>query len=415
MKISLSQEKKGILAIAGHVGCGHCHSHNHYIQDDSGGMATVLSLFQEATGLSLIIKDVRVKTGVDGVIEVETEGGGIGRATSRRGITLHEAKLASLVIGKEAIRTQTLVLEAFGRYYGQGIHETPVALQTAIANAALDTFINNYPEQFKWSYEDLQGSCGIIAGTVLNFEDIPVSVLATVNASIGGVGPNEDLEGNSAVGKKKGIMEELGMLDLPTIIVEGKVYSPLYSAGLEKPSFLIRADKEWDNPYVAYSILNAGKVLGYPITIREDVMARVKGGMAKQTKELGEKIVNLGLQLQKAEYSQEKINILAQLASLISEDGAGISFMTNKLHEIIGGTGMMPGTGAVVSYIVTPEYYNKYIFPFITEQDLAKFVNLVKQAVIELKGNLDKATAHLNQRHCFEDLDSLVLKTNLLQ
>ena len=200
-------------------------------------MATVLSLFQEATGLSLIIKDVRVKTGVDGVIEVETEGGGIGRATSRRGITLHEAKLASLVIGKEAIRTQTLVLEAFGRYYGQGIHETPVALQTAIANAALDTFINNYPEQFKWSYEDLQGSCGLIGGTVLNFEDIPVSVLATVNASIGGVGPNEDLEGNSAVGKKKGIMEELGMLDLPTIIVEGKVYSPFIFSRLRETQF----------------------------------------------------------------------------------------------------------------------------------------------------------------------------------
>ncbi|SMB89075.1 conserved hypothetical protein [Desulfonispora thiosulfatigenes DSM 11270] len=39
------------------------------------------------------------------------------------------------------------------------------------------------------------------------------------------------------------------------------------------------------------------------------------------------------------EYSQEKVNILAELAELVSQDDAGISFMTNKLHDIIVGTG----------------------------------------------------------------------------
>jgi len=58
MKAALSQEERGILAVAGHAGCGHCHSHNQYIQDDSGGLAVVLALFHEAAGLSLTIKDV---------------------------------------------------------------------------------------------------------------------------------------------------------------------------------------------------------------------------------------------------------------------------------------------------------------------------------------------------------------------
>ncbi|NLZ54854.1 MAG: hypothetical protein GX892_17260 [Thermoanaerobacteraceae bacterium] len=47
MKLALSDNKQGVIAIAGHVGCGHRHSHNQYVQDDSGGLATVLALFQE--------------------------------------------------------------------------------------------------------------------------------------------------------------------------------------------------------------------------------------------------------------------------------------------------------------------------------------------------------------------------------
>lgn len=189
--------------MAGHAGCGHCHSHNGQVQDDSAGLATVLSIFQEAAGIPLTVKDIRVRTGMGGYIEVETEGGGTGKAFARRGFTPQEARLAEAVIGKEAICTQSLVLDVFGRIYGQGVHEAPVALQTAIANAALDTFVINYPSQFRSGYEGQQDSCGLIAGAVVDFDGIAVSVLGTVNASLGGVGPNEDLEGNVAIGSKR--------------------------------------------------------------------------------------------------------------------------------------------------------------------------------------------------------------------
>lgn len=411
MKLSLSREKQGILAVAGHAGCGHCHSHGNQAQDDSAGLATVIKIFQEATDVSLVIKDIHVKTGLKGYIEVETEDGGYGKSSPRRGIAPFEARLAKTLIGREAICTQSLVLEAFGRFYGQGISETQVSLQTAIANAALDTFVKKYPSQFKYGYEDLDGSCGLIAGAVLDFEGIPVSVLGTVNASIGGIGPNEDLEGNSAVGIKGKIMAELGMVTLPTIVLEAKVYTESFSKDIKESTFLVKADKQQDNPFVAHSIFNAANALKFPVIIREDIMTRVPGGMAKQTRELANKIVCLGEKLKNAEFSQEKVNILAELALLVSQDGGGICFMSNKLHEIISGAGIMQGTSAVVNYCVPSDYYKEYLLPFITEDDLFKYVRLTKQAVKELLEVLPDAVDHA-QKHCYSgSLEGLALKS----
>lgn len=407
MKAALSKEKKGILAVAGHAGCGHCHSHNQYIQDDSGGLAVVLTLFQEATGLSLIIKDVRVKTGAGGSLEVETEGGGRGWAAPLRGITLHEGRLVRSLIGRDARRTQALVLETFGRFYGQGVHETPVALQAAMANAALDTFAKHYPSQFGIEYEDQEGSCGLMAGAVLDIGGIPVSVLGTVNASEGGLGPNEDLEGNSPVGRKGKLMADLGMLTLPTIVVEGKVYTPKFCSGLKAGTFLVRADDKADNPHVAQAIGRAAKELDYPVIVLRDVMARVPGAMEAQTIQLAERVIALGTRLKEASYAREKVQVLAELAALVSQDGGGISFMSNSLNDILGGVGMLPGTSAVFSYLVPPSYYRENIFPFLTEKDVEDFVALTKQSLLEIKAVLPEALSHLEKHKYPGDLNDL--------
>lgn len=399
-----------MVAIAGHAGCGHCNSHKQYLQEDSVGLATVLALFQEATGLSLLIKDVRVKTGVENFIEVETESGGIGRAFARRGIAFHEAKLARSLIGKQAMRTQTIVAEAFGRFYGQGVHETPVALQTAVANAAVDSFIKNFPDDFVHGVEDTAGSCGLIAGTILDFDGVAAAVLATVNASSGGIGPNEDLEGNCAAGSKRPIMEQLGMLTLPTLVVEGKVYWPALSDHIEESCFLVRAAEHDDNVVVGAKVALAAKKLGYPVRFDQESLARVSGALRQQTKALGEKIAGLGCALQQAEYAQEKVNILADLAKLVSEDGAGISFMSNGLHELIGGVGMNPGSSAVLSYIVPRSYYEAYIMPFATERDLHNFVLVAKAAVGEMWAGAPEARQALDALNCTEKLDGLILK-----
>ena len=41
MHLSLSAQKHGILGISGHAGCGHAHSNDGFVQDDSGGLAAV--------------------------------------------------------------------------------------------------------------------------------------------------------------------------------------------------------------------------------------------------------------------------------------------------------------------------------------------------------------------------------------
>ena len=407
MRIHFS-DKKPLIAVAGHAGSGHCHSHNLYLQEDSGGLATALTLFQEATGLSLTIGEVACETGINGSITVRTVSGGVGVCSPRRGVTMQEARLAKSLEGRDAIRTQSLAMEAFGRFYGQGVHEAPVALQTAIANAAVDSFIKNYPGKFAHGIENIAHCCGKMAGAVLEYDGIPFALLATVNATPDGTGPVEDLEGNAIGGSKKKVMERLGMTELPTIVVEGKVYTPAYSDNATEPYFLFRADRQDDNPFVAEAMLRAGKNLGYAAVFRDDVMQRAPGALEKTTKALGDAIIAAGNELKEARFSQDKVAILARLARLVSEDGAGISFMSDRLHEIIGGTGIMPGMGAVMSYVVPKSYRDAYIFPFLTEDDMTRYAGMVKETLRELLPVLPEAAAHLKKYAYKGDLDALL-------
>jgi len=408
MRVRLSEARQGVIGIAGHVGSGHCHSHNQFLQDDSAGLATVLALFQEATGLPLVVKEVLTEIGMRGSITVKTTAGGSACCFPRRGVTMHEARLAKSLEGRDAVRTQTLVLEAFGRFYGQGVHETPVALQTALANAALDSFVKNFPSHFKDATENLENCCGRISGAVLDFDGVAVSVLGTVNASPDGTGPVEDLEGNVFAGSKKTVMSALGMESAPTVVVEGKVYSPAYSADAAVPYFLVRADPVDDNPVVGESITRAVENLGYAVRCRTDVMKRTPNALENISRALGEAVIAAGEELKNARHSQDKVAALAKLARLVSEDGAGISFMSDRLHEVVSGTGIMPGTGAVLSCVVPQAYRDHYVLPFLTEEDLMRYVAVVKGAVACLHRELPAAKAHL-ERHAWQgDLDALV-------
>lgn len=409
MQVRLT-DKSPQFAVAGHAGCGHCNSHKGYLQEDSVGLAAVLALFQEATGLSLVIRDVRVQCGLDNWIEVETVAGGVGRAFARRGVSFHEVGRARALVGKEALRTQTIVAEAFGRFYGQGVNETPVALQAAVANAAIDSFARNFPGQFAQAAESTAGSCGRMAGAVLDFGGVPAAVLATVNASAGGVGPNEDLEGNCAAGSKRRLMERLGMRTLPTLVVEGKVYWPALSDQLDEICFLVRAARREDNPAVAEAAYAAAQSLGYAARLDWDSLARARGALEAQTRALGERIAALGERLQRAGYAQEKVAALAELAKLVSEDGAGVSFMSNGLHERVGGVGMTPGSSAVLSRVVPRSYYESYVMPFATEQDVRDFVAVVKETVARLPQRAEAARETCARLDCADALDSLILE-----
>ncbi len=392
MDIRLSEKKQGLVAIAGHVGCGHSHSLNNQVQDDSCGLSIVLSLFKKATNLSLKIKDIEFE---GNKVKVTLENGGVGEGEARRGITPQEKKLAMTLVGKEVINTHTLVLEAFGRVYGQGILETPVAVQTAIANAALNGFYVNYPEKFLRTRESINGNCGEIVGTVLDIDGKAVSVLGTVNATIGGLGPNEDQEGNSVVGTKGEVIRALGMDKLPTLIIEAMIYSG-FSKGLTENTYFVRGDKEDDNIVVVEAVVKAAEKCGIPMRYHETGMKRTKEALRNNTRLVADKIIALGEKLKTAETSEEKVNTIAELAVAVSQDCGGISFMTNELHEEIGGAGMIKKVAAVINLVTTDEYFKENPIPYLTDEELERYLNLVLESVNQVFERLDEANAIIN-------------------
>ncbi len=73
---------------------------------------------------------------------------------------------------------------------------------------------------------------------MLDFDTTPVALMATVNATAGGLGPNEDLEGNIGLGAKGKMMKELGLNSAPGIVVESKAYIPSKGDQLQESTFL---------------------------------------------------------------------------------------------------------------------------------------------------------------------------------
>lgn len=376
--IKFSKKKFGSIGVVGHVGCGHCHSVNGQVQDDSVGLAVILYFFQKVTKLSLEIFDI---TFDENKIIVNLKNGGIGYGIARRGITPFEKNIIKNLIGKEALMTHTIVLKEFGRIYGQGVLEVPVALQSAIANALLDGFYKNFPDNFKITKENIGDNYGYILGSVLDIGNISVSFLATVNATLGGIGPNEDLEGNSNYFSKKLIVEYFKLDKIPTIVLESKFFNNALQE-LKTDTFIIRGDKEDDNIDVVNALIQACSILNYPYWYYDlGSMKRKIDSLKLKTIDIGQKIERLGNQLALANLSEEKVRIVSELATIVSQDCGGVTFMSNHIHNEIGGVGLIKQTGAVLSLGVSKKYINENIIPYLTEEDLEKYYQIVLKTI----------------------------------
>lgn len=376
--IKFSENSFGSIGVVGHVGCGHCHSINGQVQDDSVGLGVVLYIFQKATKLSLGISDITFEKNK---IVVKLKNGGIGYGVARRGITSFEKDIILKLIGEQALMSHSVVLKAFGRIYGQGVLEVPVALQSAIANAALDGFYKNFPDKFKMIKEDVGDNYGYILGTTLNISGVDISFLGTVNCTLGGIGPNEDLEGNSNYFSKKSIVEDLKLDKIPTVVLESKLFNDSLSH-LKEDTFIIRGDKDDDNYEVVKMLLEACEELNYPhLYYDNNSMKRKKDLLKSKTFEIGKRIEELGMKLSIANTSEEKVNIVAELAVLVSEDCGGVTFMSNDIHEEIGGAGVIKRTGAVLSLAVSKEYIKEHGIPYLTREDLEKYYSIVLKIV----------------------------------
>jgi hypothetical protein len=404
MIITASKRPRGVLGIAGHAGAGHVHSHSGFVQDDSAGFAVAACLLRRAFPVNTAISSVKGDPATSS-ITVRTEGGGTGIASARRGITPFEATLARQAIGMDAIYSQSAALRAFGRIYGQGCLELPVALQAATCLAAIDTFEKKHPGLLLSCPEAMEGKVGRCLGAVIEIDSVPVSVLAVLNASEGGIGPDEDLEGNVMLGEKGRLMKILGLDALPTIILESKAYVPGICRDLDEDTFWIRMNGEVDNRFVYESLIKGALAARLPYLASDTAYPRGCGDMATATQALGKKIAKLGNELATAESAREKVRIVAELALLVSQDAGGISFMSSKLHDAVGGGGIMPGSSAVLSLAVSESSIRTWKIPVFTARDSDLYLEVLEQAVPALQSCVRGACDELEKKRNFAEGD----------
>ncbi|WP_202074549.1 hypothetical protein [Parasutterella muris] len=391
--LSPSKSAFGTCGIVGHAGCGHANSHQGFVQDDSGGLSCVIRLLQKTFDIDLRIDSVSARTGLNGAyFEVTTKSGGIGKAFARRGITPDEARLAQQIIGAEAVNSQTLAVRCFGRILGQGAMEVPVALQTAIANASMDSFAKSFPDQFLYGEEEIEGNCGKILGTVIEAGGFPTSVLALSNASIGGIGPNEDIEGNVNLFGKKEIMHRLRLDQIPSIVIEGKVCAEPVSDEISENTFLVRGNEQDDNPIVAKCVKEAAEMLGYPVLYRPEMLKRSPDAMRGLTHENAVYIGSLAKKLDESSSALEKVQIAAELNRFCSEDLGGITFMSEEIHKVMGGVGCIPGSSCVLSLFIPREELQKVVQPTLSLEDVDRYVRICTESVPIINRNLEAAS-----------------------
>ncbi|BCS99161.1 hypothetical protein DSLASN_47930 [Desulfoluna limicola] len=402
MNVSRSTLSSGIIGITGHVGAGHVHSNFGFVQDDSAGFAVTASLLRQAFPVCTTISsvDADIETGI---VTVKTEGGGTGSAQARRGITPYEATLGRLAIGMDAIYSQHVAFAAFGRIYGQGVLELPVALQTAACLAVVDTFEKKYPGEFVTGVEGMPGKVGKVIGAVLDIDSVPVSVMAIINASEGGLGPDEDLEGNILLGDKGRAMKELGLGAIPTIILESKAYVPAACKGQEVDKFWVRMNKDVDNRTVYNALVDGVRAAGLPSTHSDAAYPRGAGDMATATRELGERIVELGTALSQATTAREKVRIVGELAILVSQDAGGVTFMSSDLHNVVGGGGIMPGMSAVLSMTVSEQSIRTWKIPVFTAQDSENYLAILQKTLPILASGIEQARKEMDERCAFQE------------
>lgn len=387
------------FGVVGHAGCGHANSHCGFIQDDSGGLAGLLELFRRWAPVDLRIRRVDVKTGLNGFFEVETAAGGVGRASARRGITPDEARLAQHVVGRDAVCTQALAVEAFGRMLGQGAMEVPVALQTAIANAAVMSLKAAYPDNVVLFEEGVEGNCGWGAAAAFEVDGAKVGLMALVNATTGGLGPNEDVEGNVNLFGKNEVMARFGLDRVPTLLVEGKVCAQPISSEITEPVFIIRAHEGDDNTVVADAYLEGARRTGLAALYKPALLARSADAMASLTRSMGEKLEALGRELAQAQTSAEKVRIAAEVNRFASEDLGGITFMSTNVHQVMGGVGQIPGTTACVSLFIPNEALRLDLVPKLTDADAKRFGDLLEASLDALVERRGAAYAEFERNH----------------
>jgi len=374
-KLGLSKEKQGIIGLTGHVGIGHAHGANNYQQDDGAGFCAAGTIVSGALGVDTRVREV---TCTAEKITVKLMGGGRASTFPRRRVTPQEANMMKKAEGKDALFSQGTAAEIFGRVYGQGVAETAVCFQAALALSVLDSFKKSDPERV-FVVPESEENAGAVLGTVIDYDAIPVSVVMPVNFTGGGLGPDEDYEGNFMHGIKGEMMREIGY-PLPSIVAESKVFSFL-SETIDENKFLIRYSESRGNPSVAKALEESCKELSLPYFVRNDLLSYDAESFQRLSDAFAEKLEKIAAELRKTEKASIKVRLVGELAKLVSEDAAGFTYMSKAIFSESSSPGLHPNTSAVLSMIVGKNYIRDHVIPIITVPDRDNYVRVILSAI----------------------------------
>lgn len=389
MDIRFSEQQKGILGVSGHVGVGHVHSHSGFVQDDSAGLAVAARILKQALPVDTGIARVRVSV-EDGTLTVFTNGGGEASASPRRGIAPYEKELLeSRAPGLDASFSQNAAVRVFGRLYGQGVCETAAAFQGACALAVLDGFVKAAPERFHVTAPAAKaGYLDKAIATVLDVDGVPVALQLLVNFTEGGIGPAEDYEGNVPWDFKEPVMKAVGLDTVPTVILESKAYIPAFAPDLKEDHLMIRAQEGVDLVPLGEALLESAREREIPACLKTNAMPLVRGGLARATAAYADRVIALAEKLKVADDCLEKVRLTADLAELISQDAGGVTFMGNTVNDQMRGAGVIPGSGAILSMIVTTAYKEYVKIPMLTEEEADRYMAVALNGLLRFRRSM---------------------------
>lgn len=381
--------------LAGHVGVAHAYSHSGFMQDDAVGFATILEILGRAHAMDLGLAEVRCDDGER--IVVRTGDGGTGSAWARRGVSPFELDMMRHAVGRNIPTVQYLAAQTFGRIYGQGVSDVAAAFELAVCRAQMDTVRRCWPEATLYEDDDTPESCGSFLGGGLQLNGTPVSWLLTINASAGGVGPNEDSEGIIPIGSKGRLMKRMGADTQPIITIESKAFAPDLISPHEESTVFVRWNREWDNPVVARALSDAAESCAMPSRTEDTAYPRSEK-LQEDSEHVGNLVAELGKRYRMARSSAEKVAVTSQLTLAVSEHIGGSIFMTDAIFRMAGGGGLWPGQSAMLSLISTEDFARTMKTMVATEEEVKILADVALQGMKNLLENIDAARQWLSER-----------------
>lgn len=132
--------------------------------------------------------------------------------------------------------------------------------------------------------------------------------------------------------------------------------------------------------------------------------------MRKLGNSQGENVIRLGKALRDAKTAVEKVRIAAELNEFCSQELGGITFMSEDVHQVMGGVGMIPGTCACLSLFIPHTQLEEDVIPVLSEADAGRFADMVLAAAEDLSKHLPEACEVIDriQKRYHEQSQALV-------